>query len=243
MTKLNQLIASSKTTKTEMNRIIDSSYHESSKTQILGGHDRRYQPKDDEGERLPGEVQRVQRTHDQTMSDVRDAMTRLFDITASIDATNCVAHADVIIDGTVLLDAVPVSTLLFLEKRLTDMHTIVMKLPTLDPAEHWTYSDTAGHYQADPVETTRTKKIPRNHVKAEATERHPAQVDVYTEDVVVGTWTVTKWSGAWPAAKVRALLARIAELRDAVKHARETANSVEVVDTKIGGRIFDYLNG
>jgi hypothetical protein len=35
-------------------------------------------------------------------------------------------------------------------------------------------------------------------VKAEATEKHPAQVEVYHEDVVVGQWKTVKFSGALP---------------------------------------------
>ena len=49
------------------------------------------------------------------------------------------------------------------------------------------------------MQTLRTKKVPRNHVKAEATEKHPAQVEVYYEDVAVGYWTTVKFSGALPA--------------------------------------------
>ena len=44
-------------------------------------------------------------------------------------------------------------------------------------------------WKTDPVRTIRTKKVPRNHVKAEATENHPAQAEVYYEDLPVAYWT------------------------------------------------------
>ena len=86
-------------------------------------------------------------------------------------------------DGSTLLRDVPVSYLLFLEKQLVDLHTFVKKLPVLDAAESWTIDPSADCWRTEAVRTMRTKKVPRNHVKAEATEKHPAQVEVYYEDV------------------------------------------------------------
>src|SRR6185295_19181249 len=107
---------------------------------------------------------------------------------------NCFAKADVIVDGTVVLSDVPVTTLLFLERKLVDLHTFIVKLPVLDPAERWSYSPDVGAYASAPSETIRSKKVMRNWVRAEATEKHPAQVDVYNEDVPEGTWTTVKYS-------------------------------------------------
>lgn len=55
-----------------------------------------------------------------------------------------------------------------------------------------------------PPESTLVQ-VPRNHVKAEATDKHPAQVEVYHEDVPVGYWTTVKFSGALPARRVNEL--------------------------------------
>lgn len=89
--------------------------------------------------------------------------------------------------------------------------------------------------------TTKTKKVPRNHVKAEATEHHPAQVEVYYEDVTVGNWRTIKFSGALPAKRVNELLARVERVQEVVKFAREEANSIEVEDVKTGEVILGYL--
>lgn len=70
----------------------------------------------------------------------------------------------------------------FLEKQLTDLHTFVRKLPVLDAAESWNLDPSTDCWKTDPVRTIRTKKVPCNHVKAEAAEKHPAQVEVYFED-------------------------------------------------------------
>jgi hypothetical protein len=168
-------------------------------------------------------------------------MTRLFDVTATKDWANCTAKADITVDGRTILRDVPVSYLLFLEKQLTDLHTFVKKLPVLDAAEAWTFDDSADCWKTEPVRTNRSKKVPRNHVKAEATEKHPAQVEVYYEDIAVGHWTTVKFSGALPAKRVNELLDRVERLQRAVKFAREEANGAEVTDQRTGDAVFRYL--
>jgi hypothetical protein len=168
-------------------------------------------------------------------------LTRLFDVTATKDWANCTARADVVVEGRTLLRDVPVSYLLFLEKQLTDLHTFVKKLPVLDAAESWTFDPSSDWYRTEAVRTLRTKKVPRNHVKAEATEKHPAQVEVYYEDIAVGYWTQTKFSGALPAQRVNELAERVEKLSQAVKFAREEANTFEVTDQRVGEAVFGYL--
>ena len=68
----------------------------------------------------------------------------------------------------------------------------------IDAAEAWSFNDSADCWSTEPVRTLRTKKVPRNHVKAEATEKHPAQVEMYFEDVLVGNWTTVKYSSQGP---------------------------------------------
>lgn len=241
MTKLNQIVAVEKGVKSSVAKDVTKAYHNLQKPVLLSGISRVYRPKDEEGETLPPENTRVQLTADAVLEQAAKSFTRLFDVTATKDYANSFAHADVAVDGVTLVRAAPVPYLLFLEKQLTDLHTFVSKLPVLDPAETWTYDDNADAFRTDTVQTTRTKKVPRNHVKAEATDRHPAQVDVYYEDVIVGTWSTTKFSGALPATKVHDLLDRVEKLQTAVKFAREEANGTVIEDIEVGQPIFDYL--
>ncbi len=243
VTKLSQIIAVSKGVKNQTLRTLTDAHREVQKPALLSGISRTYQPKDDEGERLPPESTRVQLTADGVITEVRASLTRLFDVVATQDYANCHAKADIVVDGQVVVPDVPVTYLLFLEKQLTDLYTFIEKLPALDPSEHWTWSDSAGHYAADPVQTTRTKKVPRNHVKAEATEKHPAQVEVYQEDVIVGTWNTIRFSGALPASRIRDLRDRVTKLSQAVKFARETANAAEISDVSVGDRVLGYVFG
>ena len=115
--------------------------------------------------------------------------------------------------------------------------------PTLDPGETWEYSADVDAYASDPHQTTKTKKVMKNHVKAEATDKHPAQVEVYHEDVVVGFWTKVTFSGAVPQKRVNELLERIGRLQNAVKFAREEANGTEITYQRVGEKVLGYLLG
>jgi hypothetical protein len=239
--RLNQIIAVEKGIKNQAFQEITEAHQALQKPALLSGIARTYRPKDEEGEQLPPESTRVQLKAEAVIGQTTESLTRLFDITATKDWANCRAKADVVVDGTTLLKDVPATYLLFLEKQLVDLHTFIKKLPVLDASESWSFDSSADCWATEPIQTLRTKKVPRNHVKAEATEKHPAQVDVYYEDVTVGYWRTVKFSGALPATRVNTLLARVEQLQAAVKFAREEANNLEVEDIKVGEEFLAYL--
>lgn len=241
MPKLNQILALEKGAKSRAESDLTQAYHALQRTPQLSGIARSYQPIDDNGERLPAESVRVQVRASDALEIVRQALTRLFDLTLTKDVANREAVASIVVDGETLVEDVPVTTLLFLEKQLVHLNTFLSKLPTLDPADTWDYDPNTDSQMTSEVQTTRTKKVPRNHVKSPATDKHPAQVEMYYEDVVVGYWTTRKFSGALPRARVTQLKARVTTLAEAVKVAREQANSIEVYDQKMGKLLFDYL--
>lgn len=243
MTKLNQIIAIEKSAKNAAQAVLTQAYQNVQKAAPLSGISRTYQPLAEEGEQLPPESTRVQLNAATIANDVKALMARMFDVVATKDNTNCVAKADIVVDGAVLAADVPVTFLLSLEKQLTDIRTFISKLPVLDASESWKWDDNALCYTSAPVSTVRSKKVPRNHVLAPATDRHPAQVQVWHEDVAVGTWTTVKRSGALPAREVAEALNRVNKLQEAVKQAREAANSVEVQDLKVGSTLMDYVFG
>lgn len=244
MTELHQVLAIEKGTKTRAYRALTDAHHLLQNASKLSGVSRTYRAKDEDGDRLPSESTRLQVRTEDVLSSVRAGLTELFDVTLTKDVANEEAKGNIVVDGygqTIASD-VPVSYLLFLEKQLVDLSTFIEKLPVLDPGEDWAYDATADAYTTS-VETTRTKKVPRNHVKAEATDKHQAQVDVYFEDVVVGYWTTTKLSGALPQKEINGLKARVVELSNAVKTAREAANSITVAKQEIGTKLFNFLLG
>ena len=242
-TKLNQIIAIEKGVKSKAFQEITDAYQKLQKAALLSGISRTYRPKDEEGERLPGESTKVQLKTEDIIEALKQSMVRLFDVTATKDTANCEAKADVVVDGKTLAKDLPATYLIFLEKQLTDLHTFISKLPTLDSADTWNFDASQDSWASEAVETTRTKKIPRNHVKAEATEKHPAQVEVFYEDIVVGYWRTMKYSGALPSKTVNDMRERVEALQESVKFAREQANSLEVKDVKVGENLLNYVLG
>lgn len=242
MAKLNQIVAIEKGVKADAVRKESDAYHALQKTQLFGGIARTYRSKDDAGDQLPPEGTLVQLKADEVLHQVGQDLTRLFDVVLTKEYANTTASADIVLpDGTTVLHRVPVTYLLFLEKQLIGLRAMIGKVPTLDPSEKWEYDPAAGVYATEVKSTTRTKKVPKAFVKAAATDKHPAQVEVFTEDVIEGFWDTTKFSGALPVDRVTELLARVDDLSMAVKFAREAANSTEVVDSKAGAAVFGYL--
>lgn len=241
MSKLNQLVAVEQGTKAKAKDAVTSLYHKVQKTALFTGISRTYKPKDDDGDRLPSESTLVQVNVKDVLKGVENSLTRLFDVTLTKEVGNTNAVGDLVIDGETIVSDLPVTYLLFLEKQLVDIRSFVSKLPTLDSAFRWEYDSNDGVWKNTAVETTRTKKTPRNWVKAEATDKHPAQVEVFYEDLIVGTWTKVDTSGAIPSTRKAELLERVDKLITAVKFAREQANSLEVTDEKVADSIFGYL--
>lgn len=245
MPKLNQINALLTGRKGEAEKAVTEAYKVVQKESLFDGRQRTYKPHDEEnGERLPPEKQTVQQRVKNLMSEAAAKWTELWDLTLTQDAANQQAKGTIHdSEGRTLADGVPVTTLLFLEKQLNDVETFVSKLPTPDPAEEWEHDPNTDLLKTKPLQSVRTKKVPRNHVKAEATDKHPAQVEVYHEDIQVGVWTQTLFTGRITAQEKNAILAKVKKLKDSVKLAREQANSIEAKNQQIGETVFGYLFG
>lgn len=244
MAQLNQIIAKVSGVKSRVQSKITEVYHKLQASALFLGIHRKYHPKDEDGEPLPDERKNVQYTASKAIEEFSEAVTELFNVVALQDRTNCIAKASVKVDGATILADVPVTTLLFLEKQLVDLHTFAGKIPTLDPAEQWKASQITGVYETEPRETQRTKKVPQRFVKYEATKEHPAQVDVFTEDVTVGTWEAVSFNGGIPISAKEGIVNRIHKLQDAVKAAREEANTIDVVtDEDYATPLLDFVFG
>lgn len=241
MVQLHQILALEKGTRVRAAGEFRTAQFQVNRPELLSGITRTYQPKDEEGEQLPPESKLVQVRTAEVLKDIEASFTRLLDITLTKDATNITATASIVVGTAVIAENVPVTFLLVLEKQLGELLSFFKSLPVLDPGERWTYDGGIDAWTTEGVQSARSKKIPRNHVKAEATERHPAQVEVYYEDVAVGHWTTVKHSGALSQSVLRELVERTTDLLNGVKAAREQANTATVIDRRIGAALFGYM--
>ncbi len=241
MTRLHQILAIGRTAQTQADRAITDIHHRTQNATLFEGLSKTYQPVDEDGDRLPPESVPVQmRAEELLAGDLQAAWVRLLDLTLTKDVANTHAKADIKVGDTVIATDVPVTYLLTLQRQLLDLYTVVAKMPVLHSSFTWKL-DTDGNWATEPVETAKTKKTPRVLELSPATKEHPAQVQVFQEDPVVGYWTAVRRSGAMPAARQRELLARITTLQEAVKIAKEEANSAEITDRHVGADIFAFV--
>jgi hypothetical protein len=243
MAKLNQVIAIEKGVKSRVNSETTEVYKKVQKADLFNGFSKTYQPKEDEGETLPPESQRVQEQVEDLLKQIAKGKSELFDVSAQRDYANMEAKADVVLDGQTLISGAPIPFLLALEKELTDLRTLISKLPVLDPAESWDQDINSGLYRTPETSRSRTAKLQKPLVLYPATDKHPAQTQMITEDMTVGYWKTLKLSGAIPRPRQAELAERVEKLLNAVKYAREEANQMESPRREVGAAMFNYLFG
>jgi hypothetical protein len=242
--KLNQVNAIVTARKGDAEKQITELYKLIQKESLFGGRERTYRPLDEvNGQKLPPESQRVQQRVDDLIRQAREKWAELWNLVYTQDTGNQQAKADIVVDGKSILPNVPVTSLLFLDKQVNDLETFISKLPTPDPAEEWTHDPNTGLLRGRATESVRTSKEPTVIVKYDATKEHPAQTELFTKDVPVGTWTQILYSGSLPADRKNAILARVRKLHDAIKVAKEQANLLEVERQKVGEPLLGFVFG
>lgn len=239
--KLNQVLAVEKEVKANVSRQETNIYHLFQKSELFNGFSKTYTPKDEEGEVYPPENKKVVSNAADLLNTLSNTLTELFDVTLTKDAGNTLAKADIVVDGIKIAENVPSTFIIFLEKKLVDIRTNINSIPTLDINEDWNKDSNSNLYKTDTIQTHKTKKSSKPIVLYEATDKHPAQTQMITEDDVVGYWNTVKQSGAISIPEKTSLLERIEKLIKAVKVAREEANSQVVQNKQIGDAIFAYL--
>lgn len=219
------------------------------KPALFNGQTKTYEPLNEEDQDRPdGDIALVQQRTDDMIAEISRQLAELFDRTASLEYGNTHAIADVEVDGNVLLKGAPATYLLFLEKQLTDLHTAIGRMPVLSPEFTWAADESRNCWVSDTVKKVRTKKTPKVVMTATAkttakdgsvTEQQTGQV--VTEDLPVGYWHTTYFSTALPATRRKELCNRVLKLQDAVKQARERANSTVVENESVGQPLLDWV--
>jgi len=239
--KLHEVVAIRKGVKSRTYSELTNLHKKVQRDELFNGLSREFTALDDDGEVFPSESKRVQLDAADVLKRVAKLRTKFLDIEATQEFGNRQASADVVVAGETILTDVPATLLIFLEKELNDLHTFVGALPVLDESKTW-HSDPNSHlFRTDPVRTHKTKKVQRPIVLYDATEEHPAQTQLITEDVTIGHWETTYRSGALPVPRKEALLERIDVLRDAVKRARSRANDTEVERRELGEKLLGWV--
>ena len=244
MGKIHEHIACMADVKQRADAVKTELYHAAKKTDLYSGIKREYHRDNDDGENMPAESSMPRRQLDNDILDVAKACINRIDVEATLSASNQKAFGTITLaDGTVLASDVPVTALLTLEKELHDVRTFYSSLPTLRTDIEWKYNESTGQYWSPGVRTIKTKKTQMALTLVAPTPEHPGQAQLISEDVKVGEWETNLVATAISLAEKKAYLERINAVLDAVKRAREQANSQELTVLKVGADIFNYING
>lgn len=241
MSKLNQIIAIEKGAKNRVYAAITELHKNAQKQDLYYGFSKTYEPKEEGSERFPPESKKVLLRAEDVLTETKELFGEFWDITATKDFANQTAKADVSVNGNVLITDAPVPYLLFLEKQLTDLRTFVDKMPVLDEQDDWRKDEATGLFKTEPTKTHRTAKVIKPIVKYEATKEHAAQTDLITQDVIVGYWNQVKQSGAITRGEKRKLADKVEAVLNAVKSAREEANSGDAPPKKVGSDLLEFI--
>lgn len=203
----------------------------------------------EEGKQTVVEEQKdIQTTVASEVEWISKIIAKAMDVNYQIDLANTEAKADVILeDGTIILKDMPTTNLLQLERRMQEVKVLVDAIPTLDPAKGFSLDKDKGKgvYKARVVEKSRTKKENKVIVLYPATDKHPAQTQLGSEDVVVGTIRELEWSSMITPALKADVLERLEDLTRAIKKARAKANEhdLAVAGVTVGKKVLDYIFG
>lgn len=228
-----------------MNKALErltAAYQLAQKAPLFAGKSRTYEPFVDAlEEQLPAVVEPVQLSVHALLAEMLGGFSDASEWHLSREFANLEARASVEVGGTVLLEDAPVPALLALEKQLVNLAAALKALPTLDPAHRWSWDAQNGYWASELAESLRTRKLPRVLVKAEATDKHPAQVEVYNEDTPVGKYSDQLFASKLTPAQRRTLLGQLERLTVAVKDAQQRANGTRVAPVRRTDALVAYL--
>ena len=178
------------------------------------------------------EVQEVTTTVDENLDYTGKVWAEYIDTLQEKDETNCLAKADLIVDGKTLAPGLPATFLLGLENKLNSLKAMYQAIPTLPPGIKWeidpNHEKKGVYVSPEPTITHTTKKDPEYRVVYEATKEHPAQIEKVERVVKNAKVSVTNWSGKISSARKADILSRLSKVIAAVKDARARANQQEV---------------
>ena len=213
-------------------------------TELYTGVIKTYTPYDEHGEKVNPEERLLVDTVPSKLSYTAEALKDEYDFLLQKAQSNTRAKADLVVDGTVIGQALPVEFLLTLERRLEKFRQVIDAAPTLPNGFSWVPDTATGKnvFKLEkPIVTFRSVKAPYAFVKAAATKEHPAQVVEKEETKTAGEYTEMRTDSRVTSAQKSDWLGNLDKVLLAVRKAIRVANDIEASDQKIGKQIFDVI--
>lgn len=247
--KLHEILAVEKARTSQAAVLMEDATKKFGKSEYFSGHIKTLKmiadnPENEAIEKSSQDEKQLPTTVFETLQYVFNHWNVAEDVIFQKNRTNQIAKADIEFRGTIIATEVPVDELMGLEHRLVDIRKMLATIPTLSASAKWE-KDSSGREgawrAATPEVTTKTEKVSSAVVLYEATDKHPAQIEKVSKDVVVGTFTKEVISGAATSLQKAESIRVVDDLLAAVKQARMRANTTEVVKGNIGKTISDLI--
>jgi hypothetical protein len=194
---------------------------------------------------IADEHQNMDTTVTEKLDYLAEAVAKYFDAVLQKEMTNQTAVADLKIGSVTIGNKIPATFLLGMENKLKELRQVYESIPTLAPGIPWKLDETLGKgvYRMEHAdEKIKTAKTFQFRVLYEATDKHPAQIEKWEDQIPVGKIITNVTSGMLSPADKSALLGRLDRMIQAVKAARCKANMADVVEESIGTRMFQYIH-
>ena len=179
----------------------------------------------------------------EVLAQVREILEPTLDANLTRDVGNTQAAADVIVDGHVILAAVPATFLLTLEKQIGNLYDILRNMPTRPLGVDWQPTSRDGVRQSPRKTTERHGNETQYKLSTPIPDKGiPEQVlGQYTTPVILGWWDEISFTGALSHNERQTLMARARAFLEAVKAARIKANGLEVEPQSAGAAALSFI--
>lgn len=213
------------------------------KTEHFTGQLRNYVPADDADIALDGEDSIVVTNVKDKLDYIFKAVVEGIDLNLTKEKTNSMAFADIVVDGDMWAEMVPVNAILSAETRVKRLRNLLLTIPTLEPKESWHFTKDNGKatFKTGIKTKIKTKKVQNFETVAAPTDHHPAQIKEVFTDVKAGIWETTQLSGKISPSTKSKMLSRLDKLSGILQNARERANHTEVLELKFGDKVRDFI--
>jgi len=213
------------------------------KAEHFSGQLRNYETEGEDDIQYDSEDTLVVTNTEDKLNYVLKAFTEAVDLNLTKENTNAEAVGTIEVDGNVWKENIPVNAILTAETHVKRLRDLILSVPTLEPKEKWikTKDNKPALYISDKKSRIKTKKVETFQTVAEATDKHPAQVEKVFNDVIAGRWETILLSGKIRPSTKSQMLKKVDNLSGVFQNAREAANNATVKDLKMGKMICDYV--
>ncbi len=246
MSRLHQVLAIESDLEGKYKRTCEETKKVFGKASMFTGSHRTLELFDDsDTTKYPDEHLAMTTTVKERVAYTSEAISDYLDALFQKEATNQEASADLTVNGVSIGMSLPATFLLALESRLKYIRSIYEALPTLQSGIEWKPSTDKGEGIWDmvhPEEKIKTKMAWQHQVLVPPTKEHRAEIEKWEEQLPVGKFVKHVWCSLLTSHEKSEVLGRIDKLIQAVKQARQRANTQNIVKGNVGKSIMQFIN-